>query len=101
MSEALDRLLMIRFMGEAQPHVPDTLKNFSADPTDASSISWEICSNFESQYKEFRTNEEQPETTLDNLIYIVDLMALIRTMRDIPEIFEDLAFRIIKSIPSG
>ena len=47
------------------------------------------------------TNEEQPETTLDNIVYIVDLMALIRTMRDIPETFEDLAFRIIKSIRSG
>ena len=47
------------------------------------------------------TNEPAPETNLDDTIYIVDQMALVQTIHKIPERFEDLAFKIIKSIPSG
>ena len=46
------------------------------------------------------TNEPAPETNLDDIIYIVDLTAFVRTISQIPETFEDLAFKIIKSIPS-
>ena len=47
------------------------------------------------------TNEVSAESTLKNTVYIVDLIALIRTLRYIPESFEDLTFRVLKSIPPG
>ena len=36
-----------------------------------------------------------------NTVFIIDLMALVRTISSIPETFEDLAARIFKSIPTG
>ena len=47
------------------------------------------------------STESQPEVTIDKTVFIVDLMALIRTIREIPDTFEDLTFKIIKSIPAG
>ena len=45
----------------------------------------------------------QTESTHDrtNTIYILDFMALIRTMSNLPETFEGLASRVIKSVPTG
>ena len=47
------------------------------------------------------TNEVSTESTLENTVYIVDLISLIRTLRYIPETFEDLIFRVLKTIPPG
>ena len=56
MSEALERLLLARFMGEAQPHVPDTLKHLSADPETGININIQTCSDLESKYEVFRNS---------------------------------------------
>ena len=42
-----------------------------------------------------------PEIIRENAAYIVDLMATIRTMKEIPETFEGLAWQLIKLLPSG
>ena len=42
-----------------------------------------------------------PEIIRENTAYIVDLMATIRTMKEIPETFEGLAWQLIKLLPSG
>ena len=34
-------------------------------------------------------------------VYILDFMAFLRTMTDIPSTYEDLAWRVIKQIPTG
>ena len=46
-------------------------------------------------------NAEAPKIKEQNSVYIIDLMAAIRTVREIPDTFQDLAFKIIKSIPTG
>ena len=56
MSEALERLLLARFMGEYQPHVPDTLKHLSADPETGININTQTCSYLESKYEVFRNS---------------------------------------------
>ena len=33
--------------------------------------------------------------------YIIDLMILIRTIKDIPTSFEELIWKIVKTLPSG
>ena len=34
-------------------------------------------------------------------MYVLDMIALLRTMTEIPETFEGLAWKMVKSIPSG
>ena len=40
-----------------------------------------------------------PKNTITD--YIIDLMALIRTLKDIPTTFEELIWKIVKTLPSG
>ena len=47
------------------------------------------------------SNNVVPEIIRENTAYIVDLMATIRTMKEIPETFEGLAWQLIKLLPSG
>ena len=47
------------------------------------------------------SNNVVPENFRENTIYIVDLMATIRTMKENPETFEGLAWQMIKLLPSG
>ena len=42
-----------------------------------------------------------PDITKGSTIYIIDLMALLRTMTNIPETFEDLAMQLLSFIPKG
>ena len=46
------------------------------------------------------SNNVVPEIIRENTAYIVDLMATIRTMKEIPETFEGLAWQLIKLLPS-
>ena len=46
------------------------------------------------------SNNVVPEIIRENTAYIVDLMATIRTMTEIPETFEGLAWQLIKLLPS-
>ena len=48
-----------------------------------------------------RNETEQPEIVKEDTVYIVDLMAVVRTIREVPNTFEELAFNIVKSFPSG
>ena len=51
---------------------------------------------------ELRNDEESPDIVKQNTALIIDLMAVIRTIRDeVNGTFEDLAFKIVKSLPSG
>ena len=50
---------------------------------------------------ETRVDMEPPEIVKQDTAYIVDLMAVIRTIRNVPGTFEELAFNIIKSLPCG
>ena len=47
------------------------------------------------------SNNVVPEIVRENTAYNVDLMATIRTMKEIPETSEDLAWQLIKLLPSG
>ena len=47
------------------------------------------------------SNNVVPEIVRENTAYIVDLMATIRTMKEIPETFEGLAWQLIKLFLSG
>ena len=44
---------------------------------------------------------EAPKIKEQNSVCIVDLMAAVRTVREIPDRFQDFVFKIIKSIPTG
>ena len=43
-------------MGEAQPHVPDTLKHLSADPETGINICIQTCSDLQFMYEVFRNS---------------------------------------------
>lgn len=47
------------------------------------------------------TGAPTPEIQKEVSAYIIDLIALVRTMREIPKTFEDLSWKIINSIPRG
>ena len=48
-----------------------------------------------------KSNEEVTDASKENTVYIVDLMALIRVITEIPNTFEDLAIKLISILPKG
>lgn len=46
-------------------------------------------------------NVEHPKIVKENTVYIVDFMAAIRSIHQVPKTFEELAFNIIKGIPQN
>ena len=49
----------------------------------------------------YSSNNVVAEIVRENAAYIADLMATVRTMKEIPETFEGLAWQLIKLLPSG
>lgn len=48
-----------------------------------------------------QSNEQTHAVEKEHTVYIVDLMALVRVISEIPETFEDLALKVISTIPKG
>ena len=49
----------------------------------------------------YTTDESTPDVIKTETAYIIDLMAVIRTMKDVPDTFEDLSWKLAKSLPTG
>ena len=49
----------------------------------------------------YQTEEVHPKVENKSCVYILDLMANIRQIKDVPSTFEELAWRILKSVPRG
>ena len=47
------------------------------------------------------SNDQNHEAEKESTAYVVDLMALVRLMKEIPETFEELALKILSFIPKG
>ena len=49
-----------------------------------------------------RSNEDRrPEAKKENTVLIIDLMAMIRVVTEIPETFEDFTLKLIYLLPKG
>ena len=47
-----------------------------------------------------KSNEENTDTSKEDTMYVVDLMALMRVVTTIPETFEDLALKLTSILPN-